>query len=470
MNVRRWILLPLLATLLAVAAACGDDEETTTPAAEATSAAAEPATSAPAEDTAAASETAAATEDTAAASDTAAAEDTAAASDGASTAAAPSGDPILIGIAAAKTGIISPFDIEPAQAFELAVEEINAAGGVLGRPLTTEWVDTKSDPALAASIADELVGKGAVAVLATCDFDFGSPAATSANAAEVIGFSLCASDPKFADTTTIGPYAFSMGSGTDVKGSAAGEWAYNQKGWRKAYLLQDELLEYTKSLGRYWKQRFEDLGGEVVGEDTFTGNEALDPSPNVSRLRDAAGDADVIVLPSVVPAAATMLRAIRDAGIETPVFMPGAAVDGTLVTGAIPDISNFYSEPYACMPAYCSGEDNPKLVEFTDKFEAKYGAQPTLSYPVAGYDLAYVLKMAIESAGATDGPALKTAIETMPETEMLSGSIVFSATCHKPIRRPHAFVEYQGGKGTFIERYRVEQIADVGDNNPCAKE
>ncbi len=370
----------------------------------------------------------------------------------------------------AKTGIISPFDIEPAQALQLAVEEINAAGGVLGRPVTTEWVDTKSDPALAASIADELIGKGAVAIIATCDFDFGSPAATSANAKEVIGFSLCASDPKFADTTTIGPYAFSMGSGTDVKGSASGEWSYNVKGWRKAYLLQDELLEYTKSLGRYWKQRFEDLGGEIVGEDTFTGNEALDPSPNVSRLRDAAAGADVIVLPSVVPAAATMIRAIRDAGVETPIFMPGAAVDGTLVTGAVPDISNFISEPYACMPAYCEGEDNPKLVEFTDKYEAKYGAQPTLSYPLNGYDLAYVLKMAIESAGSTDGPALKTAIENMPETEMLSGSIRFSPTCHKPIRRPMAFVEYTNGKGQFLERYRVEEIADVGDNNPCAKE
>ncbi len=207
-----------------------------------------------------------------------------------------------------------------------------------------------------------------------------------------------------------------------------------------------------------------------MGEDNFTGNEALDPSPNVSRLRDAAGDADVIVLPGVVPAAATMIRAIRDAGIETPIFMPGAAVDGTLVTGAIPDISNFFSEPYACMPAYCQGEDNPALVEFTDAFEAKYGNQPTLSYPLAAYDLATVLKLSMEAAGTTDGPALKEAIETMPETEMLSGSIVFSATCHKPIRRPHAFVEYQNGQGTFIERYRVEQIADVGDNNPCAKE
>jgi branched-chain amino acid transport system substrate-binding protein len=460
MELRRWVLFPVLALVLALgAAACGDDEESSsdTAAATPTSAAAEPTTAAAEEPAASSTEAAPATD---AATDSAATGEV----------VAPSGDPILIGIAAAKTGIISPFDIEPAQAFELAIEEINAAGGILGRPVTTEWVDTKSDPALAASIADELIGKGAVAVLATCDFDFGSPAATSANAKEVIGFSLCASDPKFADTTTIGPYAFTMGSGTDVKGSASGEWAYNVKGWRKAYLLQDELLEYTKSLGQYWKQRFTDLGGEIVGEDKFTGNEALDPSPNVSRLRDAAGDADVIVLPSVVPAAATMLRAIRDAGIDTPVFMPGAAVDGTLVTGAIPDISNFYSEPYACMPAYCTGEDNPKLVEFTDKFEAKYGNQPTLSYPVAAYDLATVLKMAMESAGSTDGPAVKTAIETMPETEMLSGSIKFSATCHKPIRRPMAFVEYQNGKGMFIERYRVEQIADVGDNNPCAKE
>lgn len=429
-----------VAVLGAVGAACGSNtaDEATSAASEATSAA----SSAASEATSAASEA------------------TSAASSAAST------DPILIGISAAKTGIISPFDVEPAEAFQMAVDEINQAGGIAGRQVNVEWIDTKSDPALAKTNAEELLGKGAVAILATCDFDFGSPAAQAANDAGVIGISLCASDPKFSDTETIGPLAFSMGTGTDVKGSLAAEWAFQQKGWKTAYLMQDELLEYTKSLGKYFAKRFTDLGGTVSGEDKFTGNESLDPAPNVTRLRDKGANVDVIILPSVVPAASTMIKAIRDAGIETPIFMPGAAVDGTLVTSVIPDISEFYSTPMACMPAYCEGDPSPKVKEFSDKFAAKFGNPPTLSYPLEGYDLAYVLKQAIETAGSTDGKALQTALESQVY-DGIAGEVAFQPGCHKPNKRPHRIVQYTGGKGKFIAEVSVQEIAPVGDLNNC---
>src|SRR2546422_6124860 len=77
---------------------------------------------------------------------------------------------ILIGISTAKTGILAPYDLQASQLFEMRINQINKAGGVLGKKLKVQWIDTKSDKPTAATNAEELIGKGAVAIVATCDF------------------------------------------------------------------------------------------------------------------------------------------------------------------------------------------------------------------------------------------------------------------------------------------------------------
>lgn len=376
-------------------------------------------------------------------------------------------EPLNIHIVAAKTGIISPFDIQPAEAFTMAIDELNAAGGIGGQQATVTWTDTKSDPALTTQIAQEAVDAGANIIVTTCDFDFAAPAATVAQANNIPALSLCLGDRKGTDLVTIGPMSLSPSPGNAFKGSAAAEFAFNDKGWTKAYVLQDDLLEYTKSLGEYFKGRWTELGGEVVGEDVFTGNEQLDPAANVTRLRSAAGNADVIIIPSVVPAATTMIKAIRDAGISTPIMMPGAAVDGTLVTGAIPNISDFYSFPFACMSAYCEGDPDPDVKAFGDAFKAKTGEDPYLSYAVLSYELGKALGAAVETAGSTDGPAIIKAFETMPPTDYLTGEIAWSDTCHHTTGRQQRVVEYQNGQGTFVTLITPQKIASVDPGNPC---
>jgi branched-chain amino acid transport system substrate-binding protein len=376
-------------------------------------------------------------------------------------------EPLNIHIVAAKTGIISPFDIQPAEAFTMAIDELNAAGGIGGQQATVTWTDTKSDPALTTQIAQEAVDAGANIIVTTCDFDYAAPAATVAQANNIPALSLCLGDRKGTDLVTIGPMSLSPSPGNAFKGSAAAEFAYNDKGWTKAYVLQDDLLEYTKSLGAYFKGRFTELGGEIIGEDVFTGNEQLDPAANVTRARDAAKDADVIIIPSVVPAATTMIKAIRDAGINTPIMMPGAAVDGTLVTGAIPNISDFYSLPFACMPAYCEGDPNPQVKVFADAFKAKTGIDPYLAYSVLSYELGKALGAAVEAAGSTDGPAIIKAFETMPPTDYLTGPIAWSETCHHTTGRQQRVVEYQDGKGKFVTLITPEKIGSVDPGNPC---
>src|SRR5262249_22265806 len=118
---------------------------------------------------------------------------------------------ILIGISAAKTGILAPYDLQSAQLFQMRIAQINKAGGGLGKQIKVQWIDTKSDKPTAASNAEELISKGAVAIIATCDFDYSFPAINAAHSHKVPGIALCASSPKVATPAIVGPYGGSMG-------------------------------------------------------------------------------------------------------------------------------------------------------------------------------------------------------------------------------------------------------------------
>src|SRR6266540_6712211 len=147
---------------------------------------------------------------------------------------------ILIGISAAKTGILAPYDLQSAQLFQMRINQINKAGGVLGKKIKVQWIDTKSDKPTAATNAEELISKGAVAIIATCDFDFSFPAINAARGHKVPGIALCASSPKVATPAIVGPYGGSMGLGSDAEGSSMAEWMHAKKqDWKRVYVFKD---------------------------------------------------------------------------------------------------------------------------------------------------------------------------------------------------------------------------------------
>jgi branched-chain amino acid transport system substrate-binding protein len=172
--------------------------------------------------------------------------------------------PILIGFAVGVTGWIAPFD-NGYKTAEIAIEEINAKGGVLGRKLATAYCDTKSDREQGAKCGQELVDKGADFIVVTCDYDFGGPAAVSASRAGKISWALCAEDPKMG-VQGIGPMAFTGAEAAQLQGSAMAEWGSTKKDWKTAYLLLDNLIEYNKSVCHGFELGFKAAGGKIVGQ------------------------------------------------------------------------------------------------------------------------------------------------------------------------------------------------------------
>lgn len=109
--------------------------------------------------------------------------------------------PIIIGAPVNLTDWMAAYDVPPLEGAKLAVKQINANGGVLGRELQIIELDGKTDPATVGNVARELIDQGAEVILAPCDFDYGAPASQAAQEAGLVGISFCASSPLFGSAT-----------------------------------------------------------------------------------------------------------------------------------------------------------------------------------------------------------------------------------------------------------------------------
>jgi branched-chain amino acid transport system substrate-binding protein len=386
-----------------------------------------------------------------------------------SASAAPKADTILIGISAAKTGILGPYDLQAGQLFQLRIEQINKAGGVLGKQIKVKWIDTKSDKPTAATNASELISQGAVAILTTCDFDFSFPATQAAASKKVVGLSLCASSPKAATPAIVSPYGGSMGLGSDTEGVAMAEWFRAHKpALKRAWIVKDLSLEYSKATADYFKARWKQLGGTVCGEDTFTAGDNLDLSSNTTRLRGAVSKCDVIYDGSWNPFGAQYVRAVRDAGIKTTIIT-NASVNGLPVVQNNPGLSNFYALGFACLNTYCKGSKNPAVAKLNAQFKAKYGQPIGNHYALPGYELADALVAAIKKAGSTDGTKVAAALYGSGlKIKTFAGTLAFTNKCHRPQPAIFTVEQYTGGKDKQIDTVSVKKVPSIGDGSPCS--
>lgn len=377
-----------------------------------------------------------------------------------------SADEIVVGMALSQSGNMAPFDVEPGNAAMLAIEEINADGGIDGKQIRAIMKDVRSDQATVGTVATELIAEGIDLLVTPCDFDLSAQGALNAQAAGIPAVSICAGDPKMADATTLGDFVFSSNAGSDVEGATGASWAV-ENGWTTAYLLQDENIEYTKSAGRYFEAKFEELGGEIVAKDSFPGGDNIDVSSQISRMKGDAASVDFIYVASWNPGGATAIRQIRDAGIETPIVGP-AALDGQLLLDIVGNVDEVYYTPFACT-VFCTGQESAELDAFVENYEAKYDAPPSTSYALLGYNMVLGIAEAFKTADSLDGTAVRDALRNSGPVETPIGEMTFfSDTCHKIIDMPLTVVKVSGGEVTFVAQHRIDGIPDIGDGNACA--
>ena len=364
--------------------------------------------------------------------------------------------PILIGFAVALTGWIAPFD-NGYKTAEIAIDEINAKGGILGRKIATAFCDTKADREQGAKCGQEMVDKGADFIVVTCDYDFGGPAAVSASRAGKISWALCAEDPKMG-VQGIGPLAFSGAEAAQLQGSSIAEWGSSKKGWKTGYLLVDTSVEYNKSVCYGFELGLKAKGGKIVGQDTFKND---DPSiaTQITRLKAVDPAPDVIELCSYPPGGAAAVRQIRAAGIKTPITTDNA-MDGTYWLSAVPDLSDFY---YSSLGSTVGGDPRPGINELRDKYIAKFKDPPPVATTYMGYSMIQLYAAAVEKAKTTEPKAVVAAFETFQDQPTVEGPFSFSHDLHIQKKFQFTIMAINNGKHQALELWTTTTPLTMND-------
>lgn len=361
-------------------------------------------------------------------------------------------EPILIGAAMAQTGFMAPFDAPALATAQIAVDKINAAGGISGCQVVLEAVDTETNPDKGQQIATDLVAKGAKMLLVTCDYDINAKSSQVANDAGVLVVAPCVG------STAMGPdngldLGYSMGSAVPGEAAIMAEYAYENLG-QTVTLFKDMSIAYTTSQCDAFETRFKELGGTVKSTQQFSQTQAgaLDKPVTAQVANAKKNAAAVIALCSYPGGGAQALAAIRNAGVNTPVIS-GFGLDGAFWLGAVPNLSNFYTVTYASV----FGDDpNPKVVELLAAYKEKIGQDAATGGLITGASTIEAFKLAVERAGSVDGAALAAEFNKFNNEDLTAGPTSFSEDLHVNVTRPMAVITVEGGKHKFIE-YRAAQ-------------
>lgn len=358
--------------------------------------------------------------------------------------------PIKIGFAIAQSGWLSNYDSAPFKAAVMKIDEINKAGGLLGRKIEYKVIDTKTDHERSATAGAELVQSGIDLLVVSCDYDFGAPAALAGNKAKIISMSLCAADPKMG-VQGVGPYAFTANSAAQSEGIAIAEYAQKKLNLKTAYVLEDVTIEYDKSACAGFRASWIAGNGKssILGQDIFKND---DPSiaSQITRLKNLPKSPDAVFVCSYTPGGASAVRQIRAAGIETPILASTAMVDNYWLNAA-PGLKNFYLAAF--MSLY--GDDpRPEMNKFLSDHKVRWGEAPVSSYSVLGYSLIEQWAYAVGKVASTKSENVLAAMNSFKDQNFLVGPTSYTKDLHVQVNRPWLIMKVENGSFRAVEMYR----------------
>lgn len=360
-------------------------------------------------------------------------------------------DTIKIGGGFALTGAESALDLPAANGAKLAVKEINAAGGVLGKPIDFIVHDTKYDMTVTAQVAKQFVEQDkVVAVVGFTDSDSVLASGPTIQAAGLPFIIAGATSPKL--PAQIGDMLFFACFGDNVQAAVGAEYGFENYGGN-AYLLWDKGVEYTTLLGGYFKSRFEELGGKIVLEDTYE-DSATDFSAQIAKVKALPEQPDFYFISAMPYNVGPVVKQFRDAGLTGPIIGGDGYDTPDILSVAGPAAENVFFTTHALMDA-SGGTDGIK--KFIAAYNKEYGHDPENAFAALGYDSVYLLADAIKRAGSTDAQAIKKALESTSDFPGITGAISLGADAHIP-RKGVTMIAIKGDKFTLGAELVPEKV------------
>jgi len=362
---------------------------------------------------------------------------------GAGGSAANEDDQVTLGTIFAITGAVSGYGTPQENAINMAIDEINADGGVLdGKEIELVNYDYTSVDTEAAQLATRLATQDKVdAILGSDTSGSSKTALQSATKHEVPILSPSASADNYtvASDGNVEQWGWRVAFPDSYQGGALAQFAEQELDAQKVAILMDNSSDYSIGLVEFFEDTF---SGEVVAKENFTAGQT-DFNATLTSLKER--DFDVLLVTGYYEEGGPIVRQAREIGLEQPILAPDGFGNQALIDLAGPENLNdvYYTTQFTVL------NENSLINEFVENYTKRFGSEPDM-FAAMAYDATYVMRDAIERAGSENRQAINDALAETESFEGVTGTFSYD-DMHNPSKSV-TILELQNGEAvnTYI--------------------
>jgi branched-chain amino acid transport system substrate-binding protein len=349
------------------------------------------------------------------------------------------GDSVSIGAIFPLSGGVAFYGNESRDGAQLAIDEVNAAGGLHGKKLTLLSEDDEGDAAKAVNALTKLTTRDKVSFIIGSSTSGPTQAmSTLAQSNKVVLVSPSATN---INVTKAGDYIFRACFIDPFQGVVGADFAYETLGSRRAAILYDAGADYNTGLAESFRNQFKTAGGQVVADEAYQSGD-VDFNAQITRIK--AANPDIVYLPNYYNDVSLQAKQLRDQGINC-ALVGGDGWDSLTDNAGDEILNGFWSSGFA------SDTTDPKGVAFVKAFQTKYNRLAS-QFAALGYDTMMLVIDGIKAAGSFEPAAVKDAIAKLSGS-YVTGNIRFDSD-RNPIKGA-AILEIVKKDGKLVNAYKT---------------
>lgn len=365
------------------------------------------------------------------------------------------GDKLKIGEYGSLTGANADFGQSTKRGIELAQEEQNKAGGLLGKQVEVMVEDTRSTPQEATSAVQKLIERDkAVAILGEVASTNSIAGGTVCQEKGIPMISPASTNPK---VTEVGNQVFRICYLDDFQGEVVARFAAKSMNFKKVAILHDNSNDYSLGLTKFFTEAFKKYGGEILADEAY---QTTDPDFSAQLTKIATLKPDAIFVPGYYSQVGQIAQQARKAGITVPLLGGDGWDSPSLIDLGKDALNGCYFATH-----YTAEDPDPDIQKFVSSYKAKYNLVPD-AMAALGYDAAHIMFDAIKKANSADSKAIRDAIGQTKDFKGVTGSI--SINDKRNAVKPIVIVEIVAGKCKLKETIKPEGAA-AAPATPAAK-
>ena len=351
-----------------------------------------------------------------------------------------SNDTVKIGGIFPLSGSVAVYGVECKNGIDLAIEEINAAGGISGKQIVLVSEDDEGNPDKTVNAFKKLTTKdGVKIIIGSLTSGCTQAITTLSQASKVVQIAPAATAPAITDA---GDYIFRACFIDPFQGTVGGKFSATDLNCKNAAILYDVGNDYSVGLTENFEKSFADNGGKIVAKESYSTGDK-DFNAQLTKIKNA--NPDVVYLPDYYGTVALIAKQLRAQGITTPIV--GAdGWDGLTDNAGDEVLNGYYSNHYA------ADSTSPAVQKFVTSFKTKYNKEPN-SFAALGYDSVYMLKDAIVKAGSEDSAKVKDALAAT-DGDYVTGHLTFNEK-HNPVKSAVMLELVKGADGKLTTTYKT---------------